>query len=127
MEDLKHVKDNPRYDVSFHPAFASSCVIEHKNGEKHMLYEQDKSKPVDCSKGHPKKHVIKLAGKNGSKRDITVTIEDPNHDLAGITFSLYDEARDPTVAKEFDTTESFTVMNNALTCPPHCDPTQPPV
>lgn len=119
----KHVTDHSKYDVSFHPAFASSCVIENKDGEKHTLYKQDRSKPVDCRNGHPKKHVIRLKGKNGSKRDITVTIDDPNHDLAGLTLSLYDEARDPTVAKSFDTTEMFTVENDAFTCPPHCEPT----
>lgn len=125
MDDLKHVTKHHKYDVSFHPAFASSCVIEHTSGEKHTLYEQDTSKPVNCSKGHPKKHVIKLKGKNGSSRDITLTIDDPNHDLAGLTLSLYDEARDPGVDAHFDTTESFTVMNNALTCPPYCGTKDP--
>lgn len=121
MDDHKNVTKHSRYDVSFHPAFASSCVIEHKNGEKHTLYQQDESKPVDCSKkGHPKKHTISLKGKNGSKRDITITVDDPNHDLAGFTLHLYDEARNPMVAKQFDTTEAFTVMNNAKTCPPFC-------
>lgn len=126
ITELKHVRDHGKYDVSFHPAFASSCVIEGKDGQKQTLYKQDRSKPVDCSKGHPKKHVIKLKGKNGSKRDITVTIDDPNHDLAGLTLSLYDEARDPMVDARFDTTESFTVMNDAITCPPHCGTKDPP-
>lgn len=126
ITELKHVTKHDKYDVSFHPAFASSCVIEHKDGGKHTLYEQDKSQPVDCSNGHPKKHVIRLKGKNGSNRDITLTIDDPNHDLAGLTLSLYDEARDPMVATQFDTTESFTVMNNALTCPPYCEKDPPP-
>lgn len=120
IRELKHVTAHGKYDVSFHPAFASSCVIEGKDGKAHALYEQDRSKPVDCSNGHPKKHVIRLKGKNGSSRDITITIDDPNHDLAGLRLSLYDEARDPMVPKKFDTTESFTVMNDALTCPPYC-------
>ncbi|HST57804.1 MAG TPA: hypothetical protein VLK84_03880 [Longimicrobium sp.] len=125
IRELKHVTRHDKYDVSFHPAFASSCVIEGKNGEKHTLYEQDRSTPVDCSNGHPKKHVIRLKGKNGSTRDITVTIDDPNHQLAGLRLSLYDEARDPMVATKFDATESFTVMNDAFTCPPHCQKEPP--
>jgi hypothetical protein len=125
MRELTRVTRHGKYDLSFHPAFASSCVLEGNDGETHTLYEQDRSTPVDCSKGHPKTHVIRLTGKNGSKRDITITIDDPNHDLAGLRLSLYDEARDPMVAAKFQVTESLTVMNDALTCPPYCQKDPP--
>ena len=126
IRELRHVTGHGKYDVSFHPAFASSCVIEDRDGQKHTLYEQDRTRPVDVSNGHPTRHVIRLKGKNGSTRDITVTIDDPNHDLAGLTLSLYDEARDPMLTTKFGTTESFTVMNDALTCPPYCGTKDPP-
>lgn len=124
MEDHKTVSTD-NYDVTFHPAFASSCVIEPTGGTATKLYEQDKTKPVDCkAKGHPKKHVIKLKGK-GNKRDITITIDDPNHSIHRLSIDLYDEARDPATEGTWEATDTFTVMNTAFTCPPYCD-TDPP-
>lgn len=119
QDDHKTVTIDSEYDVTFHPAFASSCVVERKGGAKKTLYEQEQDKPVDCSNGHPTKHTIKLKGK-GNKRDVTITIDDPNHSIAGLTLQLYDEARDPAVVGDWEATESFTVMNSAKTCPPHC-------
>jgi hypothetical protein len=120
MDDHKTVTRDADYDVTFHPAFASACVVEKKGGARKELYRQPENDVVDCSKGHPKKHVIRLKGKNGSKRDITITIDDPEHSVHSLSLELYDEARDPRVNKDFDTTETFTVMNSAMTCPPVC-------
>lgn len=121
MEDHKTVTVDTDYDVTFHPAFASACVVEKKGGARKELYRQPDNDVVDCNeKGHPKKHVIKLKGKNGSKRDITITIEDPEHSVHSLSLELYDEARDPKMDQTFDTTETFTVMNSAMTCPPVC-------
>ena len=118
MEDHKTVSTN-NYDVSFHPAFASSCVIEPVGGTAETLYRQDRGKPVDCkAKGHPKQHKIKLKGKN-NKRDITITIDDPNHNIASLQIRLYREDRVPGTDGEYS--DVFTVENNANTCPPNCD------
>ena len=64
--------------------------------------------------------MIRLKGKNGSKRDITITIDDPEHSVHSLSLELYDESRDPNYQETFNpgTTETFTVTNSALTCPP---------
>jgi len=117
VEDHKTVSTD-NYEVSFHPAFASSCVIEPVGGTAETLYQQDKSKPVDCrQKGHPKKHTIKLKGKN-NKRDVTITIDDPHHNIARLEIKLYHEDRVP--GEEGEYSDTFTVENFAKTCPPHC-------
>lgn len=117
------VNGDSEYEVTFHPAFASACtVIDQKTGEKRELYKQDPKKPFDVrEKGHPKKHRIVLKGKNGKKRNITITIDDPEHAIHGITLDLYKEGRDPSARDEPETTETFSVMNFAMTCPPHCE------
>lgn len=118
MEDHKTVSTGA-YDVTFHPAFASSCVIEPVGGTAATLYEQDRSKPVDCkAKGHPKKHVIRLKGRN-NRRDVTITIDDPHHNIAGLQIRLYRVDRVPGEDGEYS--DVFTVENNAKTCPPYCD------
>lgn len=132
--------ENEEYEVIFHPAFASACTVT-KNGQKTAtdLYRQgDQQKDViDCrTDGHPETHVIRIRGKaNG--RDITITVHDPSHTLHSISFDLYREARNRRVKRQTDTQadaqasvqsdvgETFTLENDAKTCPPHCDPTDP--
>jgi hypothetical protein len=127
MNDKNHktVTADSEYDVTFHPGFASECTITRK-GENtaRQLYKQ--TEQHNCgSEGHPKKHVIKLKGKNGKKRDITITIDDPEHSVHSLSLELYDESRDPNYIETFNpgVTETFTVMNTADTCPPNCKPT----
>ncbi|HEX2079330.1 MAG TPA: hypothetical protein VHG08_16510 [Longimicrobium sp.] len=113
------------YDITFHPAFASACTVQNK-GETvaRDLYRQG-NRPEDvvhCPEGHPKKHVIRLKGKNGNQRDITITIDDPSHSLHRISLALYDPARSPLSKQSYDATETFTLENDAKTCPPYCDP-----
>jgi hypothetical protein len=124
-EHHKTVTADPEYDVTFHPGFASECTITRKGeGPPKQLYKQTEKHDCRPEGGHPKKHVIRLKGKNGSKRDITITIDDPEHSVHSLSLELYDESRDVTDAAKFDpgTTETFTVTNTADTCPPHCDP-----
>lgn len=121
MNEHKTVTDDTDYDVTFHPGFASECTITRTaDNSVKQLYKQTEKHNCGAN-GHPKKHVIKLKGKNGSTRDITITIEDPTHSVHSLKMSLYDESRDPAVDQAFDTTEEFTVMNSALTCPPVCE------
>jgi hypothetical protein len=121
MSDEHTTGDND-YEVTFHPAFASSCTVtDRKSGATKKLYEQDRSKPVDVRKnGHPKKHRIVLKGKNGKRRNITITVDDPEFAIHGITLELYAEGRDPSTTDDPEIAESFSVMNFAMTCPPHC-------
>jgi hypothetical protein len=143
------------YEVTFHPAFASSCTVK-KNGEETAtdLYRQGSTYQdvVHCPEGHPQQHVIRIRGK-GNGRDITITVHDPSHTLHSISFDLYKEARDRRVkpkssaqvlgladmqasadaadmqasdsasaSTSSDVGETFTLENDAKTCPPHCDP-----
>lgn len=116
------------YDVSFHPAFASRATVSRKDdGSVKELYRQDRSKPVNTrGKGHPKRHVITLRGK-GNNRDVTITVDDPNHSLHSLSFELYDQNRTPLQTGDWKATETFTIENNAKTCPPDCtEPDIPP-
>lgn len=143
------------YRVVFHPAFASACTVQKtKGGAKEDLYRQgtEVKDVVHCPKGHPERHEIHIRGK-GNGRDIVITIHDPSHTLHSISFDLYKEARDRRKAKpsaqtlgladmqasadaadmqasadasvQSDVGETFTLENDAKTCPPYCDPTDP--
>lgn len=121
--DHKTIHTDAHYDVTFHPAFASRCAVKPKNGTERDLYRQGQGREhvVHCPGGHPKKHVIKLKGK-GNRRDITITIEDPEHSIHSLRLELYDEGR--VAGKAAETGDVFTIENNAKTCPPYCeDPT----
>jgi hypothetical protein len=121
-DDHITVGGDSEYELTVHPAFASDCTVTDKRtGQARKLYEQDRSKPVDVSKkGHPKKHRIVLKGKNGKKRNITITIDDPEHAVHGITLDLYKEGRDPMQDESLDSEETFQILNHATTCPPLC-------
>ncbi|HEU0299787.1 MAG TPA: hypothetical protein VFR37_10040 [Longimicrobium sp.] len=131
--------ENEEYEVIFHPAFASACTVK-KYGQDTAteLYRQGDTQDdvIDCSSGHPEEHVIRIRGK-GNGRDITITVNDPSHTLHSISFDLYREARDRSVKRQSsalgaapadasaDVGETFTLENDAKTCPPYCDPTNP--
>jgi hypothetical protein len=119
----EHTSGDGNYDVTFHPAFASSCTVtDRKTGSASKLYEQDRTKPVNVKNGgHPKKHRIVLKGKNGKRRNITITIDDPEHAIHGITLDLYAEGRDPSKKESSETVETFSIVNDAATCPPICE------
>lgn len=121
-DDHITVGTDSSYDLTVHPAFASACTVtDRKTGQARKLYEQDRSKPVDVRKtGHPKKHRIVLKGKNGTRRNVTITIDDPDHAIHGITLDLYQEGRDPLRSSGGDAVESFSVINDSTTCPPVC-------
>jgi hypothetical protein len=122
MSDEHTVHDSD-YEVVLNRAFASSCTVtDHATGHTRTLYEQDRSKPVDVRpNGHPRKHRIVLRGRNGRKRNITITIDDPEHAIHGLKLDLYREGRDPSREGDDDAAESFSVLNHAVTCPPICD------
>jgi hypothetical protein len=119
----KTVTSDADYDVTFHPAFASACIVKPKDGQARELYRQPKDEVVNCKdEGHPKRHVVKLKGK-GNRRDITITIDDPEHSIHALTLELYEEGRSPKETAKWEAGDTFTVLNDAKTCPPHCDPT----
>jgi hypothetical protein len=118
----EHTASDSEYDVTLDTAFASSCTVtDLASGSTRTVYRQDPKQPVDVRpQGHPKRHRIVLKGKNGRRRNVTITIDDPEHALHGLKVDLYREGRDPASRDREDATESFTILNHALTCPPFC-------
>lgn len=120
MEDHIIKTDDNEYEITVHPAFASRCTVGSKGAEARELYRQQGVHKLN-GKAKPNKHTIRLKGKNGSKRDITITLDDKAHSVARITVELYDESHDPATAMvASDTDTVFTVENHAKLCPPNC-------
>lgn len=120
MKDHIVKTDDNEYEITVHPAFASRCTVGGKDGATRELYKQDGVHHLN-GKQIPKKHTIRLKGKNGSKRDICITLDDPSHNVAKITVELYEESHDPTTAMVAgDTDTVFSVENHAKICPPYC-------
>jgi hypothetical protein len=121
MKNHKTVRDDSQYDVTLHPGFASECTVTSKsNNSARTLYKQTET--YHCGdEGHPTQHQIVVTEKSGAQRTVTITIDDPSHAVHSIKIDLYEPARDPKVKKDWKTTDTFTVLNTAATCPPHCE------
>jgi hypothetical protein len=119
MKDHIVKTDDHEYEITVHPAFASRCTVNGKDGERELFKQQG----VHQLRGNPvpKKHTIRLKGKNGSKRDVTITLDDAAHSVARITVELYADGHDPMTALTAGETDTvFTVENSAKICPPIC-------
>jgi hypothetical protein len=120
MDDHLTIGNDAEFEVELHPAFASRVTIG-KNGEAaRELYKQQGVHHLNGKK-HPKKHRIRLKGKNG-RRDLTLSIDDPDYLVAKITVELYPEGHDPESEVKQESEMTFTIMNDPLTCPPVCGP-----
>lgn len=112
------------YEVTFHPAFASRCCVQARDGAMDEIYKQVEVYNLGTEK-HPKRHQIQFAA-HGRKRDVTLTVEDPHYHIARITIELYDPSiGEPSARRELDaralaSTETVIFENNAQTCPPYC-------
>ena len=120
MKDHIVKTDDNEYEITFHPAFASRCTVSGKDGERELFRQkgvyQLRGRPV------PKQHTIRIRAKNGSKRDITIRLDDAAHSVARITVELYEEGHDPMTAVTASSTDTvFTVENSAKICTPICD------
>jgi hypothetical protein len=116
-----HAKNN--YSVTFHPAFASRCVVKNEDGECEV-YKQDKPHKLENGDKHPKKHTIRLQG-GRFDRDITLHVDDPKLAIKKIHVELYphrDAKHVGDASKSYDAAETFTAFNDAETCPPICNP-----
>ena len=123
MSDGHTTAEKNNYTVTFHPAFASSCVIEGEDG-KCEVYKQSKTHVFQNGDKHPKKHKIHLKG-GKFDRDITIEVNDPKHAIKQIRLELYpqrDESQigDASQSRLLQTAEVFTADNHANTCPPIC-------
>lgn len=120
LQDHVVKSDDEEYDIVFHPAFASRCEVVHKDGTSKELYRQQEVHDLG-GKGHPKRHILKIKGKNGRTRDITITIDDPNHSIHSLRLELYDEGYDPMkpIAR-YEGGDVVSYDNLATTCPPRC-------
>ncbi|MFL5382126.1 MAG: hypothetical protein ACJ8GN_06395 [Longimicrobiaceae bacterium] len=119
MSDGHTTAEKNNYSVTFHPAFASRCVVSGDDGECEV-YKQKAPHRLN-GQAHPKKHRIHLKG-GRFDRDVTLEIDDPKHAIKQIHLELYgdrDEAEIGT-ATVAPTAETFTAFNTAQTCPPIC-------
>ncbi|HEX8245296.1 MAG TPA: hypothetical protein VF541_17415 [Longimicrobium sp.] len=120
MVDGHSNAENNNYTVTFHPAFASRCVVTGPDGECEV-YKQSEPHRLN-GQPHPQKHTIRLRG-GPFNRDITLEVHDPHHAIKQVRLELYGQ-RDATLlgatAQTFDTVEVFETDNHAETCPPTC-------
>lgn len=121
MADGHDTAEKHSYKVTFHPAFASRCVITNEDGE-HEVYKQSAPHKLN-GQAHPTRHTIRLQG-GKYDRDITLDVHDPKHAIKQVHLELYGD-RDPSHVGDprhtYDTAETFTALNTAETCPPYCD------
>ena len=86
-----------KYDITFHPAFASRCTISDEYGVVEV-YE-----PAASHSSYPKKHTIRLKG-GKYDRELTLEIEDPKQAIKQIHVKLHGD-------QEGSHVENFTVEN----------------
>jgi hypothetical protein len=124
MSDGHTTASRNSYTVTFHPAFASRCVVDGDDGECEV-YKQQGAHKFEPGEKHPKKHTIKVKGGKWD-RDISLEVDDPRHAIAKIVVEFYAEGHVPggsAIGVETDpVVERFTIYNDGTTCPPHCDP-----
>lgn len=111
------------YTVTFHPAFASRCVVKGEDGDCEV-YRQSSPHVFQNGDKHPRKHKIRLEG-GKYQRDITLEVDDPKHAIKEIHLELYphrDESHIGDTRQTYAAAETFTAYNDAETCPPICDP-----
>lgn len=120
MQDGHSTAEKNNYKVTFHPAFASRCVVRGEDGECEV-YRQSQPHPMN-GQPHPVRHTIRLEG-GRFNRDITVEVFDPKHAIKQVHLELYGD-RDPAhigdPTQVYETAETFTTDNTAETCPPFC-------
>ena len=121
MEDHIVQSDDNEYEVMVHPAWASRATIGPKGGKGRELYRQSGVHVLN-GKGIPAEHAIRLKAKDGSKREISIMLNDPSHTVARITVELYDAGHDPMKGTpNKGTPVVFEVENLAKLCPPNCN------
>jgi hypothetical protein len=108
------------YEVSFHPAFASKCDVERKDGRRVHLYSQEGVHHHAEGERHPVRHEIRLKG-GPDQRDLSLLVDDPKAQIAKITIELYDPSHQPGWGRGDEPVETFTVTNDSFECPPFCD------
>jgi hypothetical protein len=120
MEDHVTANDDQEFEIEVHPAFASRVSLGRKGSEPRDLYRQKGTHQLN-GKPHPQRSRIRLKGKRG-RRDLTITLDDPNYSVAKITVELYPEGRDPMNPEHQEMESEMTLMvyNVPLTCPPFC-------
>lgn len=110
------------YELTFYPGFASRATVRGRDGEIE-LYRQDRPYHLPDGEKKPKsKYRITLKG-GKKKQDVTLRVEDPTLRIKSIVVELYEEDRDEEATRTSEDAETFTVSNDAVHCPPVCEPT----
>ncbi|HEX2190846.1 MAG TPA: hypothetical protein VHG51_18205 [Longimicrobiaceae bacterium] len=110
------------YEVTFHPAFASRCVVRGngEGAEPKELYKLEGKHVFKNGAKHPKRHTIRLKG-GEHNRDLELVINDPKHHVARIVVEMYPEDHEPGWGASTLSVETFESENGVATCPPDCD------
>ena len=119
MADGHSSAEKNNYTVTFHPAFASRCVVTGEDGECEV-YKQSEPHKLN-GQPHPKQHRIQLKGGKYA-RDVTLDIHDPKHAIKRIHVELYGDRAESDLGTGLaaPTVETFVTDNSAPTCPPIC-------
>ena len=120
MSDGHTTATHKNYTVTFHPAFASRCVVKGEDGECE-IYRQNGPHKFQNGDKHPKKHTITVKGGKWD-RDISMEVNDPNHAIASIIVEFYGDGHVPGAGAGDRSVETFVIENDGTTCPPTCDP-----
>jgi hypothetical protein len=119
MPDGHSTAEKNNYRVTFHPAFASRCLVSGDDGECEV-YKQEGAHQLNGEK-HPVHHTIRLEG-GRFERDVTLQVHDPKHAIKQIHLELYGDRPESAVGtgQVYPTAETFTAVNTVVTCPPEC-------
>lgn len=121
MSNGHKTAEKNNYKVEFHPAWASRLAVT-CDGEDCEIYSSDgEVYHLPNGEGHPKKHKIRLEG-GPYGRDVTITIDDPNHAVAGFSLKLYGPGHQPGAGARTGVVETLEGDNDVMTCPPFCGP-----
>lgn len=120
MSDGHNTVSLNSYTVTFHPAFASRCVVNGEDGEVEV-YRQKGAHKLENGEKPPKKHKFKVKGGRWD-RDICMEVDDPHNAIAKITVDFYGDGHVPGAGAGDPIVETFTIYNDGTTCPPVCDP-----
>lgn len=116
----KHtVVEKDGYRITFYPGFAREVEVEDR-GDRKEIYRQSGSHDVRNQPDEPlTHHVVRIEG-GRSRRDVTLTLDDPQHAIAEIVVKLHPAGRKPGEGTAQPAEETVRMVNDAVLCPPIC-------
>ena len=112
--------DKDGYRLTFYPGFLRKGMVR-VDGENDVLYEQGRvgHKVKDQPDEPLKRWELRLQG-GPNKRNFTLHVDDPQHEIAEIVVKLYPKGHRPGVDAPTESNEEFVAEDGATLCPPYC-------